>query len=1686
MKKIISTILATWAYCSMMAQAPDYNHMSLQPNADFYTIRNATKHYYDSTGLDTVNGSGYKQFKRWESFWSTRVGDNTNPGSFQNSFEAFAALASTTNLCNGGTYNEQWQFIGHNTTETSNNGRNSGRGQGILIKVYVDMVHDATGNTIYAGSISGGLWRTRNARSTNPTWVCLTNQRFPGMGVNEIAIDPNNSNIMYISTGLEMGDGPTYGMGILKTTNGQSDNPTWNVTGLTYDLNNPSNLIFTQGVFLSPTSNTTVFALMKNEIFKSNDGGATFVKKYTLSGNNRFFRDLVFLPSSTSTLFVSSNDVNKDDGGAVVLKSTDNGETWSDITTNLGFSTIRERIDLAVTPANGTLILAGGGSPSSYEISKSTNSGTNWTKSNSTINKISQDLLFGGYWQNDIVISPDNADNIYLAFTGLCKSTNGGTSFNQLYGYHSGIVHPDVRGLYICKDGLGNDIVYLANDGGLNVTENNGSTFKNLNGTGLGITQIYGFDMNLKRDWIAIGTQDLGFYNSDNGTWKNHSRGDGIRMIFNPYETIETMYGQNNYQGLYLSINRGANWDDIISGSAVTGSWERKMNFDALGNFYIGNGKSLYRKNNGSNSFYAIGSFPNAVHRIWGIGISKSNPNVVYVGFDEPTWQGGSPSNRLYKTTNALNINPTWSDISSNIPVNWKGISDIVVDPNNPDHVWVITGTRFLTNTSTERVYFSSNGGNSFIAINEGLNINSTSPVRFPVNIAVLDESTGGMYIGTDIGVYYNPNPKISSSTWVCFNKDMPTAIVTDLKIDYCSRKILASTFGRGLWESNLAEAPKSDYVLSSSQLLNVNSGELRIYYADITIPSGHTFTIKGTVKMSPNRKITIKPGARILIDGGKITSTCDLPWAGIRVEGNSNIPQIPTTNQGFVQMINNATIENAHNAVSLIGLSTTGGVDWSKTGGLIQATNSNFINNKRDVEFMSYHPKSTTGIELPNRSFFKNCRFTTNSSNKIPNNQLIGHITMWDVNGVQLLGCIFEDIRTTPIISKVNGRTGIYTINSTYNVNSFCTNPLQIPCTGTPSQFNNLKSAIQSYNNGTLGVINIENSQFNSYKGAFLQGTTGTIVRSNTFIIGHDLVIPGLTDYPYGLYLDKCQRFNTEGNQFTGTTGEANVTNGGAAGLVIRNTGPNNNQFYRSNFDNLKMASQALSENRDAGINGLATGLTFSCNNYEQTWNDIDVRNDPNNPASNGGFLGMKELQGQKTGGTPTTPDNLFANSSSIINFNIENQANYMQYIYTGPATQANRLYPFHVKTASVLPLQYNGSQTGCQNKINIWGIEREQVLIKLGDLMPVLMVKRTQVKGLMDGGNTTGLKNSILNANAGNVAMVISQLISYSPYLSNEVLALIASQDAPFTPEMIRDVMLINPHSARCLWTQENLDAREIPLPQAYRDQINDQIGVFTQRDSIGAEIAQLTEDYDLNLHELLYSYEVDSNATIANYASWMQHPFNPTYHYQLAEKHFNNSDWHNFVSVVDSIPVKLELTARQLAFHTSFFVLYEQLHNWQTNSQNLFEPDSSRKEWLLNFVNTHSDYPTIIHALLAINDTFINQADVYIPDGNEANVPKIDLSIEKLESENKQSKIYLYPNPAQNLFSLEWKEESKPSFVIVTDLQGKTISQQNWYGKEKYNLVTENWPNGVYFVRVISLENNSTIVRKVVIQK
>jgi subtilisin family serine protease len=867
----------------------------------------------------------------------------------------------------------------------------------------------------------------------------------------------------------------------------------------------------------------------------------------------------------------------------------------------------------------------------------------------------------------------------------------------------------------------------------------------------------------------------------------------------------------------------------------------------------------------------------------------------------------------------------------------------------------------------------------------------------------------------------------------------------------------------------------------------------MEIIGGKLIIPNGITLTIKSEVLCYKDAMIYVDPGGKLIVDGGHLTSICE-NWGGIYVSGNKHLNQYSASNQGYVELKNEAIIENANEGIFLVGLFSNNSINYGASGGFVKANNTTFKNNKRDVAFFSYnntHPSNSDTVR--NLSDFIDCKFITTDESKWSTPLKGCHITMWDVSGVRFEACTFEDQRTETSdlnFIKQYGRVGIGTIDASYFVFSKCVGTV-VPCNSIPTKFINLKRGIESRGSGKRFNISIMNSEFITHEGIYLNGVHNVSVRGNTFTIAHDIIAPGKTDYPFGLYLDRCQMFNTEGNNFNGVAGTASVAAGGAAGLVIRNSGPNNNEFYRSNFSNLKIASQALSANRE---NNLEKGLRFRCNDYEENYNDLDIRNDPSLPWGTSGQVGMAELQGVTLGGTSKLPDNEFGNISSILNYNIENRGNWMNYFYNGFANQTNRNYPFLVTHSdlTLIPPMFkverlpNNLPRDCPDRLNFWGVDIGPVKAHLWDVRPMMVVKAQDWDIVTDGGNTQNMKQTIIMANSSNIGTVFGDLISASPYLSNEVLAVLAEQEDPFTHEMILNIMLANPHSSRSKWVQINLDNRITLLPLNYRDSINELIQVYTQRDTLGAELAELSEDYDLNLSEIIYSYLSDSIYTIDSISPYLKHPTNPTYHYQLAEIYFENGNYEAYESTTDSIPLKFELNELQETYHTAFTGLYSQLHSWIGDSLNLYEKDSTRLDWLLNYANTHTVYPSKVHALLAVNDTFIVQPNVIIDfEEEEPMIPDYTASIQQIIEENAKSDILLFPNPANSEISLKWRQGFKPAEVKVYDMNGRMIHNQSWNENNQLTINVSNWNSGIYFINV-NTGTSESISRKLIINR
>ncbi len=91
-------------------------------------------------------------------------------------------------------------------------------------------------------------------------------------------------------------------------------------------------------------------------------------------------------------------------------------------------------------------------------------------------------------------------------------------------------------------------------------------------------------------------------------------------------------------------------------------------------------------------------------------------------------------------------------------------------------------------------MYYSNNGGATWTNISKNL-------PNLPVNTVVYQNGTDRVYVGTDVGVYYLNN---ISSQWVAYNNKLPNVMVHELEINYTNNKLVAATYGRGIWKVDL------------------------------------------------------------------------------------------------------------------------------------------------------------------------------------------------------------------------------------------------------------------------------------------------------------------------------------------------------------------------------------------------------------------------------------------------------------------------------------------------------------------------------------------------------------------------------------------------------------------------------------------------------------------------------------------------------------------------------------------------------------------------------------------------------------------------------------------------------------------------------------------------------------------
>ncbi len=360
---------------------------------------------------------------------------------------------------------------------------------------------------------------------------------------------------------------------------------------------------------------------------------------------------------------------------------------------------------------------------------------------------------------------------------------------------------------------------------------------------------------------------------------------------------------------------------------------------------------------------------------------------------------------------------------------------------------------------------------------------------------------------------------------------------------------------------------------------------------------------------MAANARIVVEPGAKLIVDGGIITNPCGEFWGGIHVQGNSNLPQLPIANQGYVVVKNGAIIENAFTGIHTLsgGLNVIGSAHG---GGVVRIDNAKFINNYMSIRFFPYKNTNIARVIKNDMSCVQNCIFEINdgfNSTATPNCFIYAE----EVKLGNIRGNEFKNTNTDPTIQYKDKGIGIHSYNAKFNTGQYgITNPVA-------NIFNNLYYGIKAYNTGINNhTFTVDKSEFeNCFRGIYVNAVNNAVITSNIFKPYNTSRTSGR---PYGLYLDGCNDYDVEDNYFEAVDITAAKDCGG---MIINNSGYDKNLVYNNFFNQLDFGVIATGNNRGLDYN---YGLKIKCNDFTNC-TDIAV----SSQLGYTGIVGISEYQG-------------------------------------------------------------------------------------------------------------------------------------------------------------------------------------------------------------------------------------------------------------------------------------------------------------------------------------------------------------------------------------------------------------------------------------------------------------------------
>ncbi len=756
-----------------------------------------------SKTVDLKKVKGWKYFKRWEMDMQMHTDAKGNPTDPSVYVDAVIQASHEKKTFTSSRFSPAaWSPVGPNVLPNNLTGyMENGIG-----RINCITFHPTDPSTYFVGVAQGGVWKTTN---NGLNWTPLTDN-LPILRISDIAIDPTNTNTMYISVcdfeyigfGLLLNGrkrNTHYGLGVYKTTDGGA---TWQPTALSFQLTDGEASLIRK-VIVHPTNSNQLVACGTSGMYTSNNGGGTWT--HTLDS---LFWDMVQDPVHPNTLYAATGWVrNLNDGNAAIYKSTDFGTSWTMLNTGIPPTDSVQRIRLAVAPSDPNCVYAMCVDvyDGMYGVYKSIDAGTTWQYINPGVNVLqgADGTGQGGQGPYDLgfAVNATDKNKLYVGGVNMWESIDGAQTFDPVSHWtlsYGPTLHGDIH--FITQQPLTGNF-FACSDGGVYRTSdiqsqtwvdaNNGSPWPTqwtkLN-DGLAISSFYRISSSRNvAGTLVAGAQDNATFYYDGTQWSTIFGGDGMDNYIDPVSN--DIIGSSQYGNFDYSNDGGVSSLFIDPNvNSESGEWTTPIiaDYNNHGTLFAGYG-NVNESTDEGNSWFSISNFPVPAiynNEISALAVSNTNSNVLYAA-KRVRYEYTIPGS-LYTTSNG---GSSWNDVTSGLPDSLYYTS---VDINQSDANTAYISMAGLS--AGNKVFRTTNGGTTW------QNISYNLP-NLPVNCVKSMPGSHRIIVATDVGVYTLDSGAV---TWANQSTGLPNVITSDIEFNVALNKIYLCTFGRGIWETDL------------------------------------------------------------------------------------------------------------------------------------------------------------------------------------------------------------------------------------------------------------------------------------------------------------------------------------------------------------------------------------------------------------------------------------------------------------------------------------------------------------------------------------------------------------------------------------------------------------------------------------------------------------------------------------------------------------------------------------------------------------------------------------------------------------------------------------------------------------------------------------------------------------------